>query len=126
MQCPACRSGGPPKPAERGPALPHVSEDDVEAAIIAWLRFHGWHITKTSAKRHAKGVTAGTPDLYARHVQTKQRAWIEVKKPDGVVSEAQVRWHEDERASGGIVIVAYSVTDVVAALASLDSVDLSA
>lgn len=37
-------------------------------------------------------------------------------KPGGVVSEAQIRWQEDERACGGEIIVAYDVTDVAAAL----------
>lgn len=98
-----------------GPTL-NTSEDDVEQAIISWLSLNGWQVTKTSAKRHAKGVTAGTPDLYARHPQLQRRVWIEVKKPGGVVSEKQMRWREEEIACGGTVIVAYGLGDVVAAI----------
>jgi hypothetical protein len=86
------------------------AEDDVEAAIISWLRLNGWDVTKTSLKARAKGATKGTPDLYVRRGQ--ERIWIEVKKPDGVTSEAQVRWHEAERRAGGRVIVAYGTEDV--------------
>lgn len=46
----------------------------------------------------------------------RRRVWIEVKKPGGVVSEAQVRWQEEERACGGAVVVAYDIRDVAAAL----------
>jgi hypothetical protein len=92
------------------------SEAEIQTEIVAWLRLHGWDVTVTSAHRHAKGVTAGTPDLYCRRPcapgDWPERVWIEVKRPGGRVSPAQREWHGCEVASGGYVIVAYGTEDV--------------
>src|SRR5690606_35729707 len=61
-------------------------------------------------------MTAGIPDLYARHPRWKLRLWIEVKTPRGRVRPAQAAWIEAERAAGGHAIVARSVSDVLDAL----------
>jgi hypothetical protein len=123
--CRACRAARVVLPAARAPTLPGRTEAEIQAEIVAYLRLHGWDVTVTSAHRHAKGVTAGTPDLYCRRKVYSpiapycvppllgQRVWIEVKRPGGRVSDAQGQWHAVERACGGTVIVAYSTDDVV-------------
>jgi len=88
------------------------SEKEIEAEIIAALRSAGFDVTKTSAAVHAKGVTPGTPDLYARSARRKFRCWIEVKNARGRLSPAQVGWHAAEREAGGTVIVARGTEDL--------------
>lgn len=75
----------------------------------------GFDVTSTSQPQRAM-MTAGIPDLYARHPRWKLRLWIEVKTPRGRVRPAQAAWIEAERAAGGHAIVARSLGDVLDAL----------
>lgn len=102
------------------PALPARSrvpehlkrEDDFEAEVIDELERLGFVVTKTSQKNRPKGITKGTPDLYARHVARKRRLWIECKWDRGVVSDDQKRWHQVERDAGGDVIAVWTMSDL--------------
>jgi len=78
----------------------------------------GFDVTSTSQPQRAM-MTAGIPDLYARHPRWKLRLWIEVKTPRGRVRPAQAAWIEAERAAGGHAIVARSLGDVLDALREL-------
>jgi hypothetical protein len=106
------RNGGGSSVSREKRARAERSEVEVEREIISWLRFRGWSVTKNSIRAHPKGATPGTPDLYARHLPTGRRVWIEVKGPNGVISEDQMRWHAEERAIGGRVIIAYGTEDL--------------
>lgn len=93
-------------------------EKHIEAEIIRNLRTLGFAVTKTSQARPSK-VTLGVPDLYAAHPIWKIRLWIEVKRPGNKTSAYQDAWHETERRAGGHVMVATSVTEVIAELRRL-------
>lgn len=89
-----------------------LPEKQIEADIIQALRRMAFKVTKTSQPRPSK-VTIGIPDLYASHPHWKVRLWIEVKAGKNVPTPAQLAWHQEERDAGGVVLVAYSVTDVL-------------
>lgn len=94
-----------------------MTEKRIEAQIIRALRTLGFAVTKTSAAVHAKGVSAGTPDLYVRtHRYGGIRVWLEVKTPKGRLSPLQQSWHVTEKEAGGHVFVVRSVGDAIAAL----------
>ena len=96
-------------------------EKRVERATINALRTLGFRVTKTSQPRRTM-MTTGVPDLYASHTRYRLRVWIEVKhegrrrEKHGGLSPDQLAWIRDEREAGGLVIVAYSLADVVAEL----------
>lgn len=87
-------------------------EKMIERDIILALRRLQFGVTKTSQPRPSM-VTLGIPDLYAHHPRWGIRLWIEVKAPGNKPSDTQAAWHQAEREAGGVVLVAYSVADVV-------------
>lgn len=96
----------------KGRAAP---EKRLQHQIRRALETLGFDVTSTSQPQRAM-MTAGIPDLYARHPRWKLRLWIEVKTPRGRVRPAQAAWIEAERAAGGHAIVARSLGDVLDAL----------
>lgn len=96
----------------KGRAAP---EKRLQWEIRRALETMGFDVTSTSQPQRAM-MTAGIPDLYARHPRWRIRLWIEVKTPRGRVRPAQAAWIEAERAAGGHAIVARSVGDVLDAL----------
>lgn len=78
----------------------------------------GFDVTSTSQPQRAM-MTAGIPDLYVRHPGWQIRLWIEVKAGRNKPTPAQLAWHEAERAAGGVVVVAYSVEDVLRVLVEM-------
>src|SRR5690606_21130381 len=90
-------------------------EKRLQLEIRRALETLGFDVTSTSQPQRAM-MTAGIPDLYARHPRWKLRLWIEVKTPKGRIRPAQAAWIEAERAAGGHAIVARSLADVIEAL----------
>src|SRR5690606_34125804 len=111
------RGGTMPRPVvmRRGRAAP---EKRLQQQIRRALEMLGFDVTSTSQPQRAM-MTAGIPDLYARHQRWRIRLWIEVKTPKGRIRPAQAAWIEAERAAGGHAIVARSVGDVLDALREL-------
>lgn len=93
-------------------------EKRLQHQIRRALETLGFDVTSTSQPQRAM-MTAGIPDLYARHPRWKLRLWIEVKTPRGRIRPAQAAWIEAERAAGGHAIVARSLDDVLTALREL-------
>lgn len=87
-------------------------EKVVEGDVIAELAKVGFDVVKLSQPQKPKGMTEGTPDLYARHPGRKLRVWIEVKRKDGRVRPKQKLWHKVERDAGGEVWLVWSLRDL--------------
>jgi len=94
---------------------PPPLEKSVERAIIGAAEALGFYVTKLSQPRATK-QTPGIPDLYLQHRMHRWHGWCEVKRPGGKTTPAQDVWHDCERKSGGIVIVAESVDSFVEGL----------
>lgn len=93
-------------------------EKDLQRQILTALRSLGFWAGDMSQPRRTM-MPVGLPDIYAQHAGWKIRLWVEVKTPTGRLTHHQRAWHEHERAAGGTVIVARSVSDVVGAVQQL-------
>jgi Holliday junction resolvase len=87
-------------------------EKEVEWEIIKNLREIGFQVSKTSQPRPSM-ITRGVPDLYAVHGRWRLRFWVEVKAGTNQPSADQLAWHQEERAAGGTVLVAWSWGEVL-------------
>lgn len=105
----------PPVERKRKP----LSEAQIQAQMLAALRrlpqCHAFRVSvlySEQARRHS--APNGTPDLYVclRGVSV----WIEVKAPNGKVSEDQSRWHEAHWRAGGRVLICRDVAETLRAL----------
>lgn len=73
----------------------------------------------TAKKLKAEGVLAGIPDLVIPIAkETYNALYIEVKKPGGSVSAAQLKVHRNLRAWNNKVVVCYSVKEIVCTVIS--------
>lgn len=93
-------------------------EKAVEADVDRALLRMGFDVTRLSQPR-ASGLTLGLPDRYASHAAWGLRIWIEIKAGKNKPSAHQLAWHARERAAGGIVLVVWSVEDLVRELRAL-------
>lgn len=84
-----------------------TTEGDILRAVRDFLRLHGWKVTRI---HQSLGSERGIPDLVA--IRGGKTVWIEVKTPNGRLSEHQERWLQDLEDHGGWWIVARSVEDV--------------
>lgn len=104
--------------------MAQTPEGKVKAAIKKYLDSEGFW--RAAAKRpdvvkgwyympvsNGMGIH-GIPDFVCTY--NGRMFCIEAKAPKGVLSEHQKMRHEEIRAAGGIVVVAYDVSDVEAAL----------
>ncbi len=81
--------------------------------IFAWRNNTGTaKFTRANGKKgFIKFGATGSGDILALHKGIFYS--IEVKGPDGVVSDNQVLWMERVRANGGVAILARSIDDVI-------------
>lgn len=90
-----------------------MTETEIQKQIIDHLTKQGWMVfrmnsgSRAGTRLHKKG----TPDLMAQ--KDGETIWIEVKKPSGKLSPDQLKKHKEIRANGFIVIVAFSLQDVI-------------
>jgi len=104
-----------------------LRESDIQRAIMDWLTTHGvtwWRVPlagifhQIGGKRILKrNPMRGHPDLAG--VIGGIYFAIEVKRPGGKLSEVQHEWARRLRAAGAVYIVATSVGDVRARLATI-------
>lgn len=105
-------------------AAPHatrsrgLTEKQVQRNVTLALRAFGFAVTDYSQPRATK-QTPGIPDLYGQHAAWRLRVWVEVKTAKGKTSPAQERWHAQERAAGGTVLVVRSASDLSVQLRAL-------
>ena len=87
-------------------------ERQVTAQVRDYLKARGWRAIRnqvTVLPGAFQTGTRGMPDFtFLRYLDCKVPAaalclWIEVKRPSGKLSEAQVEWHSKERLLGGTV-----------------------
>lgn len=114
----------------RKPSAPKLRERDIAGAIVGFLELDGWRPIKMepiSRREWGKGTgEVGQADyLFVRYlanpcstrgcsgenctVEAKSRAqamWLEMKRPDGKVSDKQREWHVLERARGALTLIA--------------------
>ncbi len=111
-------------------------EHDEQAALIAWARAvegqhpelrllyaipnGGFRSAKTAIAMKAEGVRRGIPDLhfpYPRPDKGQCGMWIEMKASGtGRISQIQKEVHENLRAIGYLVVVAYTATEAIKAI----------
>lgn len=92
----------------KSPRISPVKESDIQAQIKEYLLRKGWFVVKI---HQSLGCVKGIADLYA--IKNGRSVWIEVKTPNGRLSEHQERFWSDVVNHGGIYIVARSVDDVI-------------
>ena len=94
-----------------------IKESEIQKAILELLRYRGvfcWRQNVGSFKVDNRFVSMGykgISDIIG--VLNGRFLAIEVKRPDGVLSEAQVEFLRKVRRAGGIAMVAQSLEDVV-------------
>lgn len=76
-----------------------MTEREIQREIVQALRITGWQVIILSRVGTAKH-NPGLPDLFVRHIARKRHAWIEVKRPDGELSAAQLTFRNDALAAG--------------------------
>jgi len=94
---------------------PRMTEREIQRQIVAALRQTGWLVYILSRVGTAKG-NPGLPDLFVRHTAKRRHAWIEVKRPDGDLSLAQLTFRDAALAAGEQHFVLRDVSEVSAAL----------
>ena len=81
-------------------------ESKIQSRIIGKLRECGYFVTKLSVTS-----TAGIPDLLA--IKEGRAYFIEVKREGNKPSELQLYRLKELQSYGAVVIVAYSVDDIL-------------
>lgn len=98
-----------------------IKETDIVRSILEYLSYRhvfAWRNNSGAVKYEGKGKTRfhrfglkGSSDIIG--VYKGKFLAIEVKKPGGVVTDAQEDFLDTIRTNGGIAFVAYSVDDVI-------------
>jgi len=91
-----------------------LKESDIENLVIAWATGQGWLCPKLQWVNQT-----GWPDR--TFIKNGIVAWIEFKKPGGVVSKKQKYWHDRMREHGANVI---TTDDEIVAQAYLAALEL--
>lgn len=92
-------------------------ESKLSRAIMSAVRARGGFVFKVHG---GPTMMAGLPDIAG--VWNGHSIWIETKMPGNKPSTRQLYVHEQVRASGGNVLVAYSVSEVLQWLTTLPPV----
>lgn len=109
-----------------------ITEKEIQDEIVGWLEAEGYRVWRCNlggirsrgrgGNGWAKNPMKGYPDLGCTHRKHRGRLiGIEVKRPGGVLSDDQAKWHRWLRDEGALIIVAQSVADVRAAFAAVAS-----
>ena len=95
-----------------------MEERDVQKLILQYLeRKKIWHkrfnsgVRPGASGRPVRFGAKGLPDILAR-TSSGTVIWIEVKGPDGKLSEDQRKWKEDMERFGDTFVTARKLTDV--------------
>lgn len=111
------QDGTLPEPVEPArPAIDERTEKEIQHAIKKTVHGMGFRTWDTS-QPHAAKITPGLPDLFV--AGRGVCAWIEVKRADGHLTEAQERFRETVLANGGHHLVARHEAEVVAFLTNI-------
>lgn len=98
-----------------------IKESTIQKRVMDYLKmcdvFH-WRSPNITVRRRKNILTRGVADIIALYKGVLLS--IEVKKPDGIVSEEQKKFAENVSKNGGVNVIAYSVQDVRSALLDID------
>jgi Holliday junction resolvase len=96
---------------KKGYTIPWTTESQIERDIVQYLRLRGYMVLRTHGPRN-RPTEDGIPDLLAYGEWKTLPVWIEVKTPEGRISEVQAEMHAALTERGARVIVARSIQDV--------------
>lgn len=92
----------------------------VTPALRALARIPGviaFRLPASTGSYRIRGAGAGAPDIGC--VVNGRALFLEAKKPGEKSRPGQLRWQEDARRAGAVVVVVHSVAEAVAAVRSL-------
>lgn len=103
---------------------PKRNEHEIQLQILEFLRYNHFKVLRVNsgAIRTERGNLlrfgeVGAPDVIAW--KNGITYCIEVKAPGGKATPSQLEWLQDAREHGLTALIAYSVEDVITALAAL-------
>lgn len=92
-------------------------ETDIQKAIMKYLKAKGYMVWKnltegarTGGRGRGKNPNKGIPDICA--VKDGVTHYIEIKRPEGKLSEHQIKWHQEAYRHGVIVHVVTSLDQI--------------
>lgn len=94
-------------------------EATVQRELVHCLEHLGFFVSKFDQGYRQDGSTRqtpGIPDLYALHAGQEMSVWVEVKAGSNTPTPHQEAWHEEARAAGENVVVAWCVDDLISGL----------
>lgn len=90
-----------------GGKAPPIKESDIQRNIKDYLQYKGWFVVKI---HQSLGSYKGIADLYC--IKDGRSVWIEVKTPNGRLSEYQMKFRDDIIRQGGEYLVARGIQDI--------------
>jgi len=95
-------------------------ERTIQRAIVDYLTWKGYCLAVTDRSRRIGRSSVSMPGYPDVSLVVKGRAvFLEIKAPEGKLSEAQVKCHETLRSHGALVFVVRSVDQTIMCLAGL-------
>jgi Holliday junction resolvase len=91
-----------------------MTESQIQKQAIELLKLSGYLVFRLNsgkARNNIRLCPPGTPDLLA--VKDGLVLWIEMKKPRGVLSDAQGKMISDLRLHRQTVLIADSISDII-------------
>ncbi|MFH1604498.1 MAG: VRR-NUC domain-containing protein [Pseudomonadota bacterium] len=87
-----------------------ISEAQLQRDCMKLLRLCGWYVRPAPKESYKAGIPTGEPDLLA--VRPGRGLWLELKTPDGKVSDVQRDWHKWARGRGDEIHVIRSIDEL--------------
>lgn len=107
----------PPSATGRAGPPPAIPERAIQAALIQYLRLHGWYVFRLNAGalpnergRSVRMLPAGTPDVLA--IRDGRSLFVECKRPGQRPTERQRAMMATLEAHGARCVVATGVLDL--------------
>jgi Holliday junction resolvase len=93
--------------------MDHKTETEIQKEIMDHLKSYSWDVYRMNSGR-ISGVRLhkkGTPDIMAQ--KDGVTIWIEVKKPNEIVPDHQLKDHAEKRNNGFKVFVVTSLEELL-------------
>ena len=106
-------------PALKKRFLPRDSANQITQSVIDYIRMKGGKATRinTGQRLGVRFGEVGAADVIGCY--RGRYVAVEVKAGKDVLSEKQLEWLNDARRAGGVTVIAYSLQDVIDALAGI-------
>jgi hypothetical protein len=102
----------------KAPKLPRLTEKHVGLMCDSVATQMGWVVERYEQSR-ASHITEGLPDRRYVHRTLRCRVWVELKAPDGKLTEAQHQWLVTELLNDGAATVVASPDGLAIVLAEV-------